>query len=98
MKDRTIELAKGQDHLPQFIDLERLDLDNFANLAHNELVFHTAGTTLLAGTVFNSGSTSCRKVRYFFHSGLLAEDKVEVDGHQLFLPKHLWKIVTDIHV
>ena len=49
MKDRAIALAKGQDHLAQSIDLERLCLDNFAPLAHNELMLHPAGTALRAG-------------------------------------------------
>ena len=48
MKDRAIALAKGQDRIAQSIDFERLHIGNFAHLAHNELMLHPAGTTLLA--------------------------------------------------
>ena len=41
--------GQGQDNLAQSIDLEMLHLDNFAPLAHNELVLHPTGTTLRAG-------------------------------------------------
>ena len=86
MKDRVTALAKGQDHLTESIDLERLRLDNFAPLRHNEVVLHPVETTLLPGY---EGE---------YLSSFPAEDKVQVDGHQFFLLKHLWKIVADLHV